>query len=191
MSRGTVAIGLCPRMGSECHCAALLPAGPKIARPGAEKAASHGPGRRPGVPTYDPPGPPPGPSQAPLFVQSAKIRSCKHTNWPWTIPGVCEKYKLFLLFVEVGFVFGDHSILFEKDSAEEERSRPGSPFIKNRSKITRRAGAGMLALPLCVACRHPKTEEIINIKKFPLRGRHRLQPKAVDIGRAAGKFLYF
>ena len=137
------------------------------------------------------PGPPPGPSQASLFVQSAKIRSCKHTNWPWTIPGVCEKYKLFLLFVEVGFVFGDHSILFEKDSAEEERSRPGSPFIKNRSKITRRAGAGMLALPLCVACRHPKTEEIINIKKFPLRGRHRLQPKAVDIGRAAGKFLYF
>ena len=85
------------------------------------------------------PGPPPGPSQASLFVQSAKIRSCKHTNWPWTIPGVCEKYKFFLLFVEVGFVFGDHSILFEKDSAEEERSRPGSPFIKNRSKITRHA----------------------------------------------------
>ena len=50
-----------PQSDSECHCAGLLPAGAKIARPGAEKAASHGPGRRPGVPTYDPPGPPPLP----------------------------------------------------------------------------------------------------------------------------------
>ena len=187
MSRKTVASAGCLRGDSECHCAGLLPAGAKIARPGAEKAASHGPGRLPGVPTYDPPGPPPCLSQASLFVQSAKIRSCKHTNWLWTIPGVCEKYKLFLLFVEVGFVFGDHSILFEKDSAEEERSRPGSPFIKNRSKITRRAGAGMLALPLCVACRHPKTEEIKNIKIFPLRGR---PPEKDGACRAAGIFLY-
>ena len=30
----------------------------------------------------------------------------------------------------------------------------------------------MLALPLCVACRHPKAEEIKNIKIFPLRGRY-------------------